>query len=913
MTAALVEGAPGIGKTRLLDEGLQYQPIGVRVRVAGYEPESDLPFAVGRELIAALNRSSPEARDSLAPVIEATTGEHPVAWPAVFESAHRAVTAGPALVIAVDDFQWSDDQSTALLHYLIRGANAEDTAVAFVIAGRTSKSISVLAPALHRLLGDRLTRIVLDPLDENSAVELARSANPLLDRAAAELVAIRSQGSPFWCELLATAGHPERDIGRIVDDALAALPPDAVSAFVTVVLLARPVHLDEIAQIHDWASDRAHAAADHLAPTPLIVRNRDTIQVAHDLVRDASHRYIDPAARRRVHHSIAMWLDDRAANDVTLLLSAARHRKAAGLDHSETIHRIVHSSTRRFVGPEGLETILELVDALPPDHPQEVELQHEAAMLAVELGQHSVGLSRWYAIADRLDDPVQRARAWLAASDAAQHLERPEEARACLTRARRVEAMNPTLAIELDAADAAIARWLEHRPDEARRLTAAALQQARILASSTASPAGGDGRFHAAYLRVLTLASVDAMQRNTPAEILPLADEMDAMATILGSSASVEAGLRTGSALMLLGRLREAENRLEPAWTSARRALLPDQALDVGSWLVWTRYLRGRLQEAYEAAIECSALAARTGEESRPAKIASVWSNVIQISCGDRDAALVNLRAIAREESDPHHRIIVHESIAKWSARLYEAAATKDVHEALRAGLADAEVAGCDRCSSQIELAAVEALVRIGAADEVGDRLRRRGSSEGGTLLEQWNIVRARASLTQEGDKRDLRALQDAVEMADRIGLGLEAIWARLDLGRTTAEADPEGSAAVLQEARTLAGGAGARLEKQLAERYLRSLGVRTWGRGRAGSSEGIHSLTERESEIARLIADGATNPQIAQSLFLSRKTVERHVSNIFSKLGVKNRAELAGRVASARHDDSDSKASKRI
>lgn len=910
--AVLVEGAPGMGKTRLLREGLELQPIGVRVHVTGYEPESDLPFAVGRELIAALIRSSPEARDSLAPVIQATTREDPLAWPAVFEAAHLAVSAGPALVIAVDDFQWSDHQSTALLHYLIRGADEEDVPVAFVIAGRPSKPISVLAPSLHRLLGNRLTRIALDPLDEQSALKLARSANPLLDRAAAKRVAIRSQGSPFWCELLATAGDPEGDVGRIVGDALAPLSRDAASAFVTVVLLARPVHIDEIAQIHNWTLERAHIAEEQLTPTPLIVRHGDTIQVAHDLVRDASHRHIPAAACLRVHRSIATWLDGHPENDVTLLLSAARHRKAAGLDHAETIRRIFKSSTRRFVGRDGLETILELVDALPPDHPQEVELQHGAATLASELGQHSVALARWYAVADRLGDPVERARAWLAASDAAQYLERPEEARACLARSRRGDAIDPTLSIEIDAADAAIARWLEHQPDQARRLTAAALQQARTLASSATSSAHADGRFHAAYLRVLTLASVDAMQRNAPAEILPLTDEMDAVAKHLGATASVEAGLRTGSALMLLGRLREAEDRLGPAWMSARRAFLPDHALDVGSWLVWTRYLRGRLQEAYEAAIECSTLAARTGEESRPAKIASVWSKVIQISCGDRDAALDALRAICREEMDPHHRIIVHESIARWSARIYEAAAADDVRASLRAGLADAETARCDRCSSQFNLAAVEALVRIGATDEAAQWMQLRGASQARTLLEKWNITRATASLAQEGDGRhQSTTLRDAVETADRIGLGLEAIWARLDLGKTIAQSDSGAAIAILQDARGLAENAGAILEEQLAGRYLRRLGVRTWRRGRAEPPrEGLHSLTEREREIARLVTDGATNPQIAQSLFLSRKTVERHVSNIFSKLGVKNRAELAARMAAAwRTDESDSKA----
>lgn len=901
VTAVLIEGPSGIGKTRLLDEGLRLQPIENIVRVAGYEPEGDLPFAVGRELIAALMRSSLEAGAQLAPVMESTTREDPLAWMTVFEAAHRAVTAGPALVIALDDFQWADHQSRALLHYLIRGADAEDVSVAFLIAGRAS--FGVLGSSLQRLLEDRLTRMVLDPLDESSAVRLARSANPLLDEAEAKRVAVRAEGSPFWCRLLATTGDPERDVGRLVADALTVLADDPSRLFTTVVLLARPVHLDEISQIHGWSAARARAAMEHLEATLLVTGHGGVIQVAHDLVREVSQQRIPEAARRAVHASIAAWLEERTGDDVTLLLNAARHHKAAGLDPTATIRRILRSSTRRFIGRDGLETILELVDTLPPDHPQELALQHDVALLAGELGRHTVALSRWYAVGDRLEDPVQRARAWLAASDAAQHLELPEEARTCLARARRSEVNDPLLAIEIDAADAAITRWLEHKPDEAQRLTSTALQRSRALASSSMTEDAGI-RFRSAYLRTLTLACVDAMQRNAPAEILPLTDEMDALANSMGAGASAEAGLRTGSALMLLGQLREAEGRLEAAWAIARRASLPDLALDIGSWLVWTRYLRGDLQGADETALECSALAARIGEASRPAKIAHVWHTIMQISYGDRDVALNQLPSLAREESDPHHRIILHESIAKWSARLYEAAAEDDVREALDAGRTDAEAARCQRCSAQFELSAVETLVRIGAREEAVRRLQSAESAESaesGTLLEQWNLVRARASLMDGVSGLDPLQLRDAVEMADRVGLGLEAIWARLDLGRAIAKANREAAVTVFQEARKLAEDTHAILEKQLAERHLRGLGVRTWGRGRAsGGSEGLGSLTERERQICRLIADGSTNPQIAQALFLSRKTVERHVSNIFSKLGVKNRAELASRVATA-------------
>jgi DNA-binding NarL/FixJ family response regulator len=56
--------------------------------------------------------------------------------------------------------------------------------------------------------------------------------------------------------------------------------------------------------------------------------------------------------------------------------------------------------------------------------------------------------------------------------------------------------------------------------------------------------------------------------------------------------------------------------------------------------------------------------------------------------------------------------------------------------------------------------------------------------------------------------------------------------------------------------------------------------------------------LSDREREIANLIAGGSNNPDIARTLFLSRKTVERHVSNILAKLELKNRAQLAARMA---------------
>ena len=79
------------------------------------------------------------------------------------------------------------------------------------------------------------------------------------------------------------------------------------------------------------------------------------------------------------------------------------------------------------------------------------------------------------------------------------------------------------------------------------------------------------------------------------------------------------------------------------------------------------------------------------------------------------------------------------------------------------------------------------------------------------------------------------------------------------------------------------------------ARRELRKLGARSEVRGPAtGADAGLESLTAREREIADLVADRLTNPQIAEKLFLSKKTVESHIRNLFVKLGVSSRVEIA-------------------
>ncbi|HET8756436.1 MAG TPA: LuxR C-terminal-related transcriptional regulator, partial [Solirubrobacteraceae bacterium] len=94
----------------------------------------------------------------------------------------------------------------------------------------------------------------------------------------------------------------------------------------------------------------------------------------------------------------------------------------------------------------------------------------------------------------------------------------------------------------------------------------------------------------------------------------------------------------------------------------------------------------------------------------------------------------------------------------------------------------------------------------------------------------------------------------------------------------------------------------GAHRYREAAERELGRLGRRRHRRTQPGARDGtgVDTLTARELEVARLIVDRRTNAQIAAVLFLSQKTVETHVRNLFHKLDVSSRVEVARLVERA-------------
>jgi DNA-binding NarL/FixJ family response regulator/tetratricopeptide (TPR) repeat protein len=146
------------------------------------------------------------------------------------------------------------------------------------------------------------------------------------------------------------------------------------------------------------------------------------------------------------------------------------------------------------------------------------------------------------------------------------------------------------------------------------------------------------------------------------------------------------------------------------------------------------------------------------------------------------------------------------------------------------------------------------------------------------------------------------RALASA-DAAEEAGAPLESALSRTLAGRALAQAGKNDRAvAELQRAAADLDAYGAMHYRDEAEGELRNLGQRIHRRTRPGKADGasIELLTARELEVARLVVDRRTNPQIAAQLFLSQKTIETHLRNIFRKVNVSSRVELARTVEHA-------------
>jgi DNA-binding CsgD family transcriptional regulator len=179
------------------------------------------------------------------------------------------------------------------------------------------------------------------------------------------------------------------------------------------------------------------------------------------------------------------------------------------------------------------------------------------------------------------------------------------------------------------------------------------------------------------------------------------------------------------------------------------------------------------------------------------------------------------------------------------------------------------------------------ALDDLAAASRVAARLAELAAGDGGGQVEALAALAA-AHVAGAGGRPDeaRRLLERALDLFARLDLPHETALVRLELARILASANPELAVAEARGALAAFERLGAGGDADAAAALLRSLGAP----GRTGPKR-VGVLTRREQEVLALVGLGLSNPEIAQRLFISRKTAAHHVSNVLAKLGVRNRA----------------------
>jgi ATP/maltotriose-dependent transcriptional regulator MalT len=277
------------------------------------------------------------------------------------------------------------------------------------------------------------------------------------------------------------------------------------------------------------------------------------------------------------------------------------------------------------------------------------------------------------------------------------------------------------------------------------------------------------------------------------------------------------------------------DEALEEARRASRRCLAGHNRRAAGQ----AAYVRGelhRLQGAFDAAEEAYREASRCGREPQPGLA------LLRAAQGDTGAARASITRALGETTDPSGRVALLPAVAEI------ALGAGDVDEARRACLELEEIAR-DYGSAVLDAAAshVAGAVELAGGDPEASLVALRRAVHGWQALDApYEAARARALVAQA-----------CLALGDRDAAGLEHDAAREVFASLGAAPDL------------------ARLDVPAP----------------AGGRRELHGLTARELEVLRLVSTGLTNKGIAAELVLSERTVERHLSNIFAKLGVSSRA----------------------
>ena len=958
-----VVGESGIGKTHLVT-ALSEHAAGRGFTVAtgrAYPVETGVPYAVFSDallpllrtvepsVLTLLTRGGTAELAQLFPALDGTVAgqrgtlaargdpselKARLLW--TFSQFLARLAAKRPLLIVLENLQWADSASLEMLHFVARQIGNER----LLVIGTHNDPDHRSSPGLRateqslRNLGNG-SRLRLQPLTIDETVELLEKrlgAEPERTRGFAERLHRWTGGNPFFIDetinaliergqLRESNGqwtgweidelHVPATIREAVLARLSELSADARRlADVSAVFGTHATH-DELAAVSGLDSDTLMGAIDELRASDVLTERVDESEIVYDfshpLIQETLYSELGLARTRTLHGTIAETLEQlygtramsradelafhyargdsrRLASKAVQYLRAAGRNASAKYANREAADYLTHALT--IAEEDDASSVVELAGDLGRvrqrlgEYREALELSKrvlESALAENDLDriagvERSIGLTHYWMgdfdealshydaaidAARRLGAGALEARVLIPKASCLQAIGRPLEAHEAIERALAIAS---TLGDEALLARVHRALLLLHMwtgpADKAREHGARAIALAE---SSGQRAVAWQAHWALAILAGLTGNSDDTRRHLTSAQ--RLADDLRSpLFRVWTAEVEIEYEAGTGEwdhAVDL------AERTITLARTLAKRTLVPRLLV----WLGLLRFARGEIDKGK--------------------------------ACVDEAWELANADDAKNPTRDVH--VIVPAHIGRAAYHL----AIEDYKEAIKIGERGLEIA--DR--SGYVVWAIHRLMPIIAeaslwadvpkARILGERMRRESTAIGQRLGLAWaDACDAIAELLRGDPSRSVAQLRGATEALEAIPFMPDASRVRRQLARAlVATGDRDGAMRELRRAHETFARLGAERELDGTREQLRELGARPPTRS---MTQGVAGLTGRELEIVRLVAARRSNKEIGAALGISARTASTHLSNIFTKLGVESRGELADRAREA-------------
>jgi DNA-binding CsgD family transcriptional regulator len=883
--ALLLLGEPGIGKTALVEHAIAQAGEMRVLPVTGLEAASEMPFAALATMLRSALGALPEVPENQRAALSsalglAPTGDvRPLAVAAATLSLLAALAEREPLLCVVDDAHWVDRESAEAL--VVVAGRIEAEGIVMLFAAREGEGFEAAQLAHLRLKGlapDAAWALLREHARGNLATDVAEHllaetrGNPL---ALLELPALLTEAQFSGREPL----DQPLPVGSALEQAFVrrtrALAPEAQRA----LLVAAASDSDDLGLVL-----RAAAAlgltADALEETDtaglLSIRGR-RFRFRHPLVRSAVYQAAPLAERRAVHSALAEVLEDAGDAD-----RRAWQRAAAAFGPDEDVATELERaavSARRRGGVAAEARTLELAARLAPEDDARAVRLVRAGDAAWQAGRSAEAEQLLEEALPLIRDALLRADAQeLRASILKRHGDAEAAHELLLDEASRIESIDPLRAARMltqashlffrrDQAGAAL-----ELAERAWQLAGDEVAASDLELSGTLAWArvhlGQTEEGRALALRCAEISEQREETVNAPqiGWCLAWLEEYDTARALIERAARAhrEAGAFGDLAYVLfhLADLEFRTGRLAAAYAAAQEAtrlagqtgrdqlLMADQAI-----LATVEAVIGRADDARTHATHALALAGATFNHTFVAR-ANAALGLLELSLGRAHEAVAVLELVERTMARSD---CVEPSVVEWLPDLIEAYIRAErIDDAwLRLELWERRAAQTQRLWALAAAARYRGL--LAAEDEIdadfGEALALHDRTPSGFERARTELCYGER-LRRAGRRVDARMhLRSSLETFERLGA---VPWAE----RTRAELRATGETA-------------RRRDPTAAER-----------------------LTPQELQVALAVGVGRTNRDVAAALFLSPKTIEYHLGNIYRKLDVRSRAQLAHLLA---------------